>query len=198
MITTFQKPDLKAPRCRSGVHILLNNNFLKEFQEKHPQHSELTLRGMTNILQVFHGKMWQHSTTHRDGVELPESLGYIFIGTCKSPKKQNTDYGNSIKSGELRLRHKNFESDNYLAKIFYTNFFNKYSFRNREMWKFTATRTFKRTVANVYPENWKIYLQVENGQKISRYMKNMAKNNYMRKRTNSFEAGDVYNEFDLN
>ena len=36
--------------------------------------------------------------------------------------------------------------------------FNEYP---KSLWDFTAVREFKRAVAKVYPEKWKIYLQVE-------------------------------------
>jgi len=196
MNKVFKKPDLTAPRCKADSYKVMDASFLKEFKEKYPQYNDLSLTQASNILKVFHGKLWDYSLHNRDGIELPEGLGYIFLGTCASAKKFNTDFGNSIKNN-TKLRHRNFESDNYLAKIFYTNFASKYKFKNRELWSFTATRDFKRGVPEVYRENWKIYVQVESGRSISRYMKRIRKNDYFKKLGETFMVDESYNEFNL-
>lgn len=197
MIKEFKKPDLNAPRCRGKVHTVLNQKFLNEFIEKYPEYKAFNMTDARAILSNFHEKLWDHATNSRDGVELPENLGYLFIGTCFSPKKYNTDFGNSIKN-ETRLRHRNFESDNFLAKIFYTNYAAKYKFKNRELWVFDAIRNFKRAVAKAYPNNWKMYVQVENGIHITNYLKKTRKDNWMRHQKETFVIDDLYNEFDLN
>jgi len=193
----FKKPDLNAPRCRQETHSLVTTEFIKEFRLKHPQYKDLSTREFTQILKVFHKKLWNHALHNRDGIELPESLGYIFIGTCFPPKKFALDIVNSIKNN-FSTRHNNFESDSYLAKIFYTNFASKYKFLNRKMWTFKATRDFKRSVSKVYPENWKMYVQVEKERNISRYLNQVSKNNYFSKLKKNYSVSDSYNEFDLN
>jgi hypothetical protein len=197
MIKQFKKPDLTAPRCRQANHTVLNKKFLEEFAEKNPKYKNINMTDVRKILNTFHGQIWDHALHNRDGVELPESLGYVFIGTCFSPKKYNTNFGESIKS-EVTIRHRNFESDNFLAKIFYTNYANKYKFKNRELWTFSAIRDFKRGVARVYPEKWKMYLQVENGKHITKYLKKYFKNNWFKKNEENFVIDPLYNEFDLN
>lgn len=205
----FKKPDLNAPRCRASVHNIVkkiqnqfkeveySHKFLVEFKEKYPEHAKANLNNVMDILTTFHGKLWDHAVHNRDGIELPEGLGYIFIGTCFPAKKFNIDMGNSIKNN-FKTRHKNSESDSYLAKIFYTNFAKKYNFKNRELWTFKATREFKRTVAKVYPTNWKTYVQVESGRNISKYIKKARKNAYFRKLGDTFTVSSHYNEFDMN
>jgi hypothetical protein len=66
------------------------------------------------------------------------------------------------------------------------------------MWQFIAIRDFKRSVAPVYRENWKIYVEVESGRNISRYMKAVRKSNYFKKLGENYAPADSYNEFDLN
>ena len=89
------------------------------------------------------------SNRNRDGVELPDSLGYLFIGTCPPAKGVNTDYSLSKEYGKV-LQNKNWETDGNIGKIFYTNYSTKYRFKNRELWQFTAVRNFKRSVAKKY------------------------------------------------
>jgi len=204
----FKKPDLNAPRCRANIHKIItrikNNQprdythkFLEEFKREYPQYKDLSLDTAMNILELFHGKLWDHALRNRDGVELPKSLGYIFLGTCASAKKPGLDFGSMIKDN-IKKKHLNFESDNRLAKIFYTNFSTKYKFRNRELWYFTATREFKRSVPEVYRANWKIYVEVESGRNISRYINKALKNDYFKARAENYVVDASYNEFDLN
>jgi len=204
----LKKPDLKAPRCRSEVHNIIRriankqsssyaHQFLKEFVEEYPQYKDFTNDQAVDILENFHGKMWNHALHNRDGIELPKNLGYIFLGTCQQAKTPGIDFGALIKDN-IQKKHLNFESDNKLAKIFYTNFSTKYKFRNREMWSFTATREFKRAVAPVYRNNWKIYVEVENGRSISKNFKRAMKNQYFKNRDQTYELPSSYNEFDLN
>jgi hypothetical protein len=42
--------------------------------------------------------------------------------------------------------------------------------KNREFWGFTASREFKRTVAKSYPENWNMYVQFYQNQKLIKYI----------------------------
>jgi len=204
----LKKPDLNAPRCRADVHKIIcrikNNHsieyshkFLDEFKKEYPQYATVTNDQVMDILENFHGKMWNHALHNRDGIELPKGLGYIFLGTCASAKKPGIDFGALIKDN-LKKKHLNFESDNKLAKIFYTNFSSKYKFRNREMWSFTATRDFKRSVPQVYRENWKTYVEVESGRNIYRYINKAIKNDYMKAFIETYEVPSSYNEFDLN
>jgi len=204
----YKKPDLNAPRCRADVHKVIcriknsqskdyNHKFLKEFKEEYPQYKDYTNDQVMDILETFHGKLWYHALNNRDGVELPKGLGYIFLGTCQQAKKNNIDFGALMKDN-IKKKHLNFDSDNKLAKIFYTNFSTKYKFRNREMWSFTATRDFKRSVPEVYRANWKTYVEVENGKSISKYFRKVMKNDYYKKLSATYEVHDSYNEFDLN
>jgi hypothetical protein len=206
---TFKKPDLHAPRCRKPVYQLIapitnkvpgkeyTHEFVKKFKKEYPQYKDMANNDALKILNLFHEKLWKHALHNRDGIELPKNLGYIFLGTCASAKKYNVDFGTMIKDN-IKVRHKNFESDNKLAKIFYTNYFLKYRFRNREMWSFTATRDFKRAVPEVYRNNWKTYVEVESGRSISKYMKRAKKKAYFKNREETYEVDSSYNEFDLN
>ena len=94
------------------------------------------------------------------------------------------------------MRHRNFESDNYVAKIFYTNYAGKYKFRHRELLQFKGIREFTRGVSEAYPENWKKYVQVENFEKINKLFKRLKSRRYYVNKT----AHDIldYNEFDMN
>lgn len=193
----FKKPDLNAPRRRRGACKIVTVKLIEEFKKKYPQYSEIDLQTGKDILNTFHGKLWNHALHNRDGVELLEGLGYIFLGTCKNTKKIPIDFKKSVEQG-VKLRHRNFDSDNYIAKIFYTNFASKYKFKNRELWYFKGTRDFTRSVCDVYRANWKLYVQVENEKNISEYIKNIKKRDFFKRIGERPMISDSYNEFDLN
>jgi hypothetical protein len=145
----------------------MNNDLYKRFMKEHPEHAGLTYSQFKEIVLSTHLMMVDEVINSRDGIDFPEGLGHVFIGTCNRPKKKNYDW---VKSRELKqgVTYRNFESDNYLAKIFYTNYSSKYRFKDSPVWKFTAYRKFSRAVSKVYPEKWKTYVQVDNYQLISR------------------------------
>lgn len=163
----FKKPDLTAPRYRPKKLNLTNTEFYNKFIEENPKHASLTNNQFKEIIKTFNGLIWDGVIKERDGVQLPEQLGYLFIGSCPRKVTDNVDYSKSLHYG-VKLQNRNWESDQYVAKIFYTNFETKYRFKNHDLWGFTGLRDFKRSVAKSYPEDWKKYVQVDNKLKISR------------------------------
>jgi len=163
----YKKPDLNAPRYRPTKLNLTNTEFYNKFIEDNPKYANVTIDQFKDVIKIFNGMIWDAVVNERDGVQLPEQLGYIFIGSCPKKKGENTNYKKSEQYG-VKIQNQNWESDQYTAKIFYTNFETKYRFKNHELWGFKGVRDFKRTVAKTYPVEWKKYVQVDNKLKISR------------------------------
>jgi hypothetical protein len=190
----FKKPDLNKPRfCQKNIS-LIDDDFLERFREKNPDMPEYNKTQFKNIIKAFNIKVTDQVIERRDGIELPEKIGYIFIGSCQRPKKENIDFGKSIKYG-MKVIHSNIGSDSYLGKIFYSNYDNRYMFNNRELWQFKPSRLFSRTVAKTYPDTWQMYIVVDSMHKISRIMKEERRKiqkNYLTNR-----ALQNYNEFDI-
>jgi len=166
MLNNFKKPDLKKSRYREKVYGLLNFKTLNDFKEKYPIYADIDNDKLKKIVKCFNGKIWDSVIKNRNGVELPDSLGYLFIGTCPSPKNVNTDYSVSKKYGKV-IQNKNWETNGNIAKIFYTNYSTKYRFRNRELWQFKAIRQFKRAVAKIYPKEWRKYIVMGNKKRVA-------------------------------
>lgn len=146
------------------------------------------------ILKCFHYYLIEEVIDKRDGFLLPEQLGHIFLGTCNRPKNMKTNYKLAYENNGLDIKHENWESDQKLCKIFYTNFSNKYRFHNQELWAFVPLRSFKKRVSVAYREYWKRYIVIEPYKKISYYYK---VNN--RRLFTSKQVDDMtdYNEFDI-
>ena len=191
---SYNKPDLKAPRFRPKKHNLLNREFCDKMREKGDMFKDLTDKQIKDVVTSFNKNIWQSVIDNRDGVELLEQLGYIFIGTCQRAKSYNTNIKSSLQYG-LKVQHQNWESDQYLAKIFYTNFETKYRFRFHEMWGFTALRDFKRTLAKEYPKQWKKYVIVDNFIKISKLFRSYIVKDKIKNETEILL--NEYDEFDM-
>lgn len=191
---SIRKPDLKAPRYRPRRYDILNKEFCQKFREHHPQYKDVSDETIKNIVKAFNSKIVEKVIELRDGVELPEGIGYIFIGSCPRLIRENINYGLSI-TLEQKLHNLNLQSDRYTAKIFYTNFSNKYKFRHRDLWGFSGTRVFKRAVAKTYPELWKQYLVVDNWVKVSKLFKKHKYKN--EKQLETSLRLEEYDEFDI-
>ena len=166
MISNFKAPNLNAPRYREKVTGLLNAELFKEFKEKYPAYENIDNSKLKKVINLYNEKLWKEVIDNRNGVELPDSLGYLFIGTCPAAKSVNTNYALSKQYGKV-LENRNLNTDGKIAKIFYTNLKTKYRFKNRELWQFTAVRQFKRSVAKTYPEQWSRYIVMESKQRVA-------------------------------
>jgi len=194
MINNFKTPDLNAPRYREKRMGFLNLKNFNEFKEKYPLYANIDNSKLKKIISLYNKKLWEGVIEYRDGVELPDSLGYLFIGTCPPAKGVNTDYSLSKQYGKV-LQNRNWDTDGNIGKIFYTNYSTKYRFKNRELWKFTATREFKRAVASSYPEEWTKYIVMRNKIRVTDlYKKEYAAE---KEKKEHIKALENYNEFEL-
>jgi len=190
----FKKPDVTAPRFRPETKNVLSKEFFNLFKEKYPKYKEIDNKELRKIIKKFNQVVFQTVIENRDGVQLPEQIGWLFIGTCQQSKKENVDYAKSLKYG-VRVTNKNWDSDGKLAKIFFSNHALKHKIKNREFWSFIACREFKRSVAKSYPENWQMYVEVSPEIKLQwAYSRTIYKNLQNKKTANTLQN---YNEFDL-
>lgn len=190
----FNKPNVKASRYRPEVSTILNKEFFENFKKTHPKYKYLDDKMLRKIIKRFNQVLYQQVIDTRDGVQLPEQIGWLFIGTCQRSKRENVDYAKSKKYG-VKVSNNNWETDGKLAKIFFTNYAPKHRIKNREFWGFTACREFKRAVAKSYPENWNMYLEVLPKAKIDKVYNSAVYKNYLTNTNN--KALKSYNEFDI-
>jgi hypothetical protein len=190
----FNNPNVKAPRFRPDVYNVMNKKFFESFREKYPKYKHLDDSQLKKIGKTFNQIMYQAVIDNRDGIQLPEQIGWIFIGTCQQSKKQNIDFAKSKQYG-IKVSNNNWATDGKLAKIFFSNFAPKHKIKNREYWIFIACREFKRNVAKTYPENWNMYLTIDATRQAKlAYAKHVYKD---MKNKETVKALENYNEFDL-
>ena len=190
----FNKPNIKASRYRPQVNTVLNKEFFENFKKAYPKYKDLDNKVIRKMIKRFNQVLHQAVIDTRDGIQLPEQLGWIFIGTCQRSKKANIDYGKSKKYG-VKVSNKNWETDGKLAKIFFSNYAPKLKMKNREFWGFTACREFKRAVSKSYPENWNMYIEVLPSAKIDKVYNSVLYKDFLKKAEK--KALDNYNEFDI-
>ncbi|MCK5762493.1 MAG: hypothetical protein KAH05_00075 [Clostridiales bacterium] len=168
-----KRANLKAPRFRKEVEDTGSTDNLKVISEKAVLSRKYSISEIKTVIKTFNTLVWENVIKHRDGVSLPESLGDIFVGTCP-PKKlsKNVDYKSTLESDTV-VQHRNYESDSYLAKIFYTTYNLKRKYKNGDVWGFKASRNFSRSVSKAYPVMWKMYYQIDPRRKVSEMFRSM-------------------------
>jgi hypothetical protein len=166
MLRDFKRPDLHAPRFRSCALQLLNKRFYDRVRKEKKELAGLSDAAIKGIVRACSAVIQEQVVALRDGVELPEQLGYLFIGSTPATRNGNVDYKKSIELGK-EVRHRNWDTDELTGKIFYTNYGTKYRFKSREVWKFVPVRQFKRVVAREYPKDFNKYVRVDNKVRVS-------------------------------
>ena len=187
--------DLTLPRYRLPLINILAEGYMSKLREDLPMVAHLSDKEIRKIIYAFNTEICDTIIETRDGVELPEQIGHIFIGTCpQSKKKKNIDY-KTTKSYMKVIQHRNWESDNYMAKIFFSTFGSKYRFKNHELWGFEPCRNFKRAVSRTYPTKWKMYLEIDPLKKISNIYNNQMY--HIKREEEGNKMLENYNEFEL-
>ncbi len=193
----FKQPDITAPRYRQSCARLLNADTYQIFLDKHPEEKDCDVDTFKKVVKAFNGFLWKGVIDNRDGVELPDGLGNIFIGSCKTPRKtENVDVNTTIKLG-VKVINRNLATDGYLAKIFYSNHHNRFRFKYRNFWKFKGVKPFTQATSKAYKVDWPKYRVIEDFEKISKIFLNQYRKDRIRKLQNINHAPESYNEFEL-
>lgn len=167
MLKDFKKPDLNAPRFRPKQYDPLTKDFYKRLRKQFPKYKKWSDSKIKQLIKGSNETFHRTIIEHRDGIQLPENLGYLFLATCLPKIKENTDYKVSAELSK-KVQQRNWESDRYIAKIFFTTYEIKYHFKNHDMYGFSGCRELQRLVPLEYPTRWKSYIQVDHTTKLSR------------------------------
>lgn len=189
------KPDLKAPRFTpNSFNTIERAAFLKHFRKKYPQYKHLSEPEIRGLIKTYNETIVEQVIENRHGVYLPEFLGRIFIGSCPKKYKPNVDFKKSA-STKSTIQHRNFESDDFLAKIFYSTYDIKHAYKNHNVYSFKGCRNFTRMVGRTYPHKWKTYIEVEPFKKITSLFKQTMKDIERSDRTSEYIT--TYDEFEF-
>jgi hypothetical protein len=190
----IKKPNLNAPRFRNRRKSILTKERLSMFKDKYPEYNNLSLKEFKNIVMTYNELLVDAIIDNRDGIELPDGLGFIFMASCPPTKKENVNYKKSFEYG-IKTNHKNWDSDNKLLKIFYTNHTTKYPFTNKQVWSFKAVKQFRKKASDQYKRTWAKYIEVNPMAKISTMFDKYRKKDYVRNVKSNIPNN--YDEFKL-
>lgn len=155
----MQEPDLNAPRFRETYVEVLDrfkiNEFLDKYKNVHPEMASYDILKVRNIIRTFNKNLYNLVIDTREGVELPNNIGCIFITVVK-PKKNFINYKESI-GKKKPIYFTNNKTDGYLADVVFSTKDNRYHFKNHEIWQFNTARDFKRDLCKRFPLTWNNY-----------------------------------------
>lgn len=166
----YKEPDIKAPRFRRTTLSVLDLSLFEKFQQENPN-LQIDYKTYCKVVKAFNAKLRQSVIDNREGIELPEQMGWIFIGACpRKTKTPNPDQVESPKYDKL-IQHKNWGSNQYVCKIFYSTYGVRYRYADSKLWYFRPSRIFKRSVSKAFKTNWNKYLKVSPKTKVSILLK---------------------------
>lgn len=190
----FKKHDLTEARYRKEQYEVVNKEFLADVRRKHSKLNDISDKDIASIIKAFNEAVCNEIIETRDGIELPESLGYLIIVACQPKNTEMVDYAKSKKYG-VKVLHKNWDTDGRLGKIVYSNASTKYKVKDREIWGFSPSREFSRNVSQVFRKNWMNYIEITSDEWVSKLIDKQNKRkevqkNYMQR------VVKTYNEFE--
>lgn len=193
-MSAFRTPNVKGPRFKATSYDVLNKETYKKFIEKYPEYAGISEAVFKKVIKEFNQTLWRTALDERDGIELPQSMGHLYIASCEASTKENVDYRKSALLG-FKVFHRNLSTDGKIAKVFYSNHSNRYNFANKGLWAFKAERNFARTLTKEYPEKWHMFVLKEKFRKGEVLKSNKRKAFIKDKQKES--ATDDYNEFKM-
>jgi hypothetical protein len=152
--------DITQPRVKKDYTRVMNAKALEEFVNEYPEYAGITLKELNAILGKFHQNLAQEVIDKREGIALPERLGYLIIASFKRPTSRKiVNWGESRKQGKL-VYHMNWDTDNRIGKIVYRR--EKVNFGAlTNIWGFTATKCFTTAMSVAFRKQYNKYIFVK-------------------------------------
>ena len=201
----FRVLDPSAPRFnkdRFNIAHRDNSNFYRKLKETYPELKQYSNTQIGQFIKAINKRVAQEVIDNRNGVKLPEGLGIIVGGACKlNPETamKNIDHATSRKLGK-KVYYQNQISDQFVAKIKYSNELDKHMFDNYNMWCFDADRNLARAISNEFKKEggYKKYIVFTTKQHIAHLFRKTRINKANRKAQVMKEIGLAeHNEFDI-
>lgn len=157
----YKAPNLHAPRTRDIARDFLSYpakdyyGFFARLKEQHPQLAKYSNQKIALWITAYNKAMAKAVVENRDGVQLPERIGYVVTGICKptpTTASNNIDFAASKRLG-ANVHYRNAHTNGYIAKIYYTNNVPRCRFTNHNLWTFKPVRALTRAVSAVMKEN---------------------------------------------
>jgi hypothetical protein len=187
--------DKKAPRFKKTrmdvVTMELAEEFLKEFPQYADKPEFKNKSTFSKLIKKFNSAIWRHTIDHRDGIDLPERLGVLFVG-AKTSVYTPVDYGQTNKYGTEVLMN-NLESNGLIGKIFYSRHSRNHGLTIGTIYGFKPCREYALGVRDAFKNgDCRKYRRVENKRELHILFLERMRN---RNRKEGYGISDNYNEF---
>lgn len=163
--TTYRVPDLHARRYRRPAAGTVNAAMFAHLRSQIPALVQVSDPALRKLLRDVNQTLWETMIQHPDGVELPSETGHLFLAACPARRADSIDYKASQALKQL-VRQRNFESDGFLAKIFFSTTETRYLWKHHELWGFAACKNFRHAVGQQFPRQWQMYARIEPDKKL--------------------------------
>jgi hypothetical protein len=166
---------LTLPRTGKKQKYLTDRTFVRQLVIRIKKiYPEIKYRDITNIIDKFNQEIINEAVRNRDGVELPERLGLIFIAACDIDVRK-------IPSLHLGPNIDIWETNGKLCKIFYINNLTKYPLPDKRIWKLDFTTTASNIASTAFKDNFYRYINIPNDVRPEQFLTEEIKKSYDRK-----------------
>lgn len=132
----------------------LEVGFFRAFPQ-HKHHNRRIPADLTKIITQFHNDLVDAVIENRHGAELPLLMGKFTIYSYKS--RGYMDF-RRFKSSKQIFQFINNHTDGLNCKLAYENIERRYRFKDKTMWKFYPSVSFKKKVSEAFRENHVRYI----------------------------------------
>lgn len=165
-------------RVRKNIKSLDTLPTYKKFLIKYPQYkNSLTFEQFKSIISNSTNKLGEKLIENPDGIRLPFNIGYLIIIRKKqdSSKHQYVNL-NATKLNNKEIKHNNWNTDDYIARIVYSNYACRPFFKEHRLYTFYKSKPLKQRVSKAFRENYSKYINWEE-KKIAHLFKPLLKLN---------------------
>lgn len=157
----YKKPNVKGPRVNIPSIPVMDKLLFDKFINNYPEHKGLKRGMFTKIIRQFNLDVIDEIIRNRDGVYLPEGIGKLCILAFPRSKKKIIDFGTSNRTGILTY-HMNWDTDNKLSKVVYSNEGSGYKITNYRFWTLLNSQLLKEKASIGFKENYERYIFIDN------------------------------------
>ena len=170
-MTSYKKPSASTLRFRFDTKRVKIQAVKDLLSSGDGLYSDMSNADIGKIINGYNKKLRDISMSNYLGAELPLGLGVLFLGSCKvANSRKFINHSASAKAGEI-VYSDSSETGGNILKIFYVNSVVRYNLKNKELWSFTATKTFKSVASKYFKENWRKCISISQKQDVSDFFK---------------------------
>ena len=166
-MTSYKRPSSSTLRFKFESKKVNNQSVKDLLVLENDSYLDISNVEIGNIISGFNKKFKDVAISNYLGAEFPLGLGVLFLGACKvSSNSKFINFSASAKEEKVVYSDASDTGGNIL-KIFYVNSASRYDLKNKELWSFTATKTFRSFASKYFKKNWNKCLRVIQKQDVS-------------------------------